>query len=89
MAEGMSMTRRGFVASLVAIPALGVAEPAGAGDRESRFRALSARLTGFPEEAFDPVLARDLIDGLLAAGDGGGLTVSTSACSRERPGGCR
>ena len=31
------------------------------------------RLTGFHVEAFDPALARSLIDGLRAMGDGAGL----------------
>ena len=68
-----SMSRRGFVASLASVPALGVIRPAGAADPLKRFRALSSRLTGFPENALDPALAGDLMDGLRAAGDGAGL----------------
>ena len=70
---GTAMTRRGFAAALASVPAVGLAGTARGGDRVERFRSLSARLTGFPEEAIDPGLALGMIDGLEAAGDGAGL----------------
>lgn len=71
--EGLAMTRRGFAAALASVPAVGLAGPAVGDDRTERFRSLSARLTGFPEDAIDPDLARSLIDGLDATGDGAGV----------------
>ena len=68
-----SMSRRGFVANLASVPALGVVRSACAAEPLKRFRALSARLTGFPEDALDPALAGDLMDRLEAAGDGARL----------------
>lgn len=71
--DKISLSRRGFVASLASIPVLGVIPPAGAAEPLKRFRALLARPTGFPEDALDPGLAVDLMDGLRAAEDGTGL----------------
>ena len=62
-----------FVAGLASVPLIGIARPGFCDDRMSRFRALSADLTGFPEDAIDPELARDLMHGLQATGDGAGL----------------
>lgn len=69
----MRATRRGFIAGVWALPALGVGGWAGAYEALERFRALSSRLTGFPEEALDPALAGDLLDALRATGEGAGL----------------
>ncbi len=68
--RGPNATRRAFVAGLIALPALGAAAPAGLGDAVARFRALSARLTGFPVEAFPEAVAGAMIDGFSARGDG-------------------
>ena len=57
------MPRQGIAANLASVPAP-------ATDSLKRFRVLSARLTGFPEDALDPALAGALLDGLQAAGDG-------------------
>lgn len=64
-----TVTRRRFVAAFVAIPAFGLA-CAREGDDVARFRLLSARLTGFPEEALDRDLALGLMEGLRSTGDG-------------------
>ena len=71
--DGMPLTRRGFMAGLAAISAIGTTGRAGAQETLQRFRALSARLTGFPAETLDPALADGLIDAIVAAGDGAGL----------------
>lgn len=71
--DRISISRRGFVASLASVPVLGIIRSADAADPLNRFRALSARLTGFPEDALDPGLAADLMDGLRAVGNGTGL----------------
>ena len=68
--RGPNATRRAFVAGLIALPALGMGDPTDTADTVARFRALSARLTGFPVEALDPTFAQDMIDGFLARGDG-------------------
>ena len=65
----MSATRRGFIAGVWALPALGVGGWAGAYEALERFRALSARLTGFPAAALDPAAAGDLLDALRATGE--------------------
>ncbi len=85
----MSLTRRGFVAGLATIPAIGATGRAGAQETLQRFRALSARLTGFPAETLDPGLADGLIDAIVEAGDGAGLerllsdTVSDAGAADE------
>ncbi len=72
--DGAALTRRGFAVGCASILALGLAGgPAGSADRLARFRSLSARLTGFPEEAVDRELALGLMEGLAAAGDRAGL----------------
>ena len=71
--RGPNATRRAFVAGLLALPALGTAASAGVGDTVTRFMALSARLTGFPVDAFAPTLAQDMMAGFLAQGDGSDL----------------
>ena len=67
------MSRQGVVASAASAPAPGAGRTAHAAESLKRFRALSARLTGFPEDALDPVLAGELMDRLQATGDGAGL----------------
>ena len=69
----MRATRRGFIGGVWALPALGFSGWAEAGEALERFLALSARLTGFPAEVFDPALAGDLLDALRATGEGAGL----------------
>ncbi len=69
----MRATRRGFIAGVWALPALGVGGWAGAYEALERFRALSSRLTGFPAASLDPALAGDLLDALRATGEGAGL----------------
>lgn len=71
--KNTSISRRGFIAGLASVSLIPIARPGISGGHEKRFRTLSARLTGFPEEAFDPVLARDMMHGLQATGDGAGL----------------
>ena len=68
-----TITRRRFVAGFAAIPAFGWAWPGESEDDPARFRLLSARLTGFPEEALDPDLARGLMEALASTGDGPGV----------------
>ncbi|MXW20459.1 MAG: hypothetical protein F4Z95_06610 [Gammaproteobacteria bacterium] len=69
----MSATRRCFIGGVWALPALGIGGWAGAYEALERFRALSARLTGFPEASLEPALAGDLLDALRTAGEGAGL----------------
>ena len=77
------------MAGLAAIPAIGATGRAGAQETLQRFRALSARLTGFPAETLDPGLADGLIDAIVEAGDGAGLerllsdTVSDAGAADE------
>jgi len=70
---GVTLTRRCFVGSLAAIPAFGLALLAQDRDGATSFRALSARLTGLPEEDLDPELALGLMEALRSTGDGPGL----------------
>ena len=67
------ITRRRFVAAFAAIPAFGLACAREDDDDVARFRLLSARLTGFPEEALDRDLALGLMEGLRSTGDGPGV----------------
>lgn len=67
------MSRQGVVANAASVPAPGAVRTAHAAESLKRFRVLSARLTGFPEDALDPALAGELMDRLQAAGDGAGL----------------
>ena len=69
----MRATRRNFIGGVWALPALGIGGWAGAYEALERFRALSARLTGFPAASLDPVLAGELLDALRATGEGAGL----------------
>lgn len=69
----MRATRRSFIGGVWALPALGVGGWAEAYEALERFRALSARLTGFPAASLDPALAGDLLDALRAMGEGAGL----------------
>lgn len=67
-----TISRRRFVAAIAAVPAFGLA-CAREGDDVARFRLLSARLMGFPEEALDRDLALGLMEGLRSTGDGPGV----------------
>ena len=69
----MRATRRSFIGGVWALPALGIGGWAGAYEALERFRALSARLTGFPAASLDPALAGDLLDALRATGESAGL----------------
>ncbi|MCY3817568.1 MAG: sugar dehydrogenase complex small subunit [Gammaproteobacteria bacterium] len=69
----MRATRRSFICGVWALPALGIGGWAGAYEALERFRALSARLTGFPAASLDPALAGELLDALRATGEGAGL----------------
>ena len=83
----MRATRRSFIGGVWALPALGIGGWAGAYEALERFRALSARLTGFPAAALDPALAGELLDALRATGDGDGLDGLPDGTADEVPGG--
>lgn len=77
------ITRRRFIAGFAAIPAFGCTWPGEGGDDLARFRSLSARLTGFPEEALDRDLALGLMEGLASTGDGPGVERLLSGTARD------
>ena len=77
------ITRRRFVAAFAAIPAFGLACAREDDDDVARFRLLSARLTGFPEEALDRDLALGLMEGLRSTGDGPGVERLLSGTARD------
>lgn len=83
----MRATRRSFIGGVWALPALGIGGWAGAYEALERFRALSARLTGFPPASLDPALAGDLLDALRAAGEGAGLEDVLAGTADGTPGG--
>ena len=83
----MRATRRGFIGGVWALPALGIGGWAEAYEALERFRALSARLTGFPTAALDPALAGELLDALRATGEGAGLDELPEATAEGAHGG--
>ena len=78
-----TITRRRFVAVFAGIPAFGSAWSREGDDDPARFRLLSARLTGFPEEALDHDLALVLMEGLASTGDGPGVERLLSGAARD------
>ncbi len=69
----MNITRRGFTLRLAGLLAAGMAGPTFGQDALRPFRSLSARLTGFAEDAIDPALALDMMENLQAAGSAAAL----------------
>ncbi len=73
MYERSRLPRRRFVAGCTLTAMVANIKLTAAEDRVAQFRSISARLTGFPDGAIDPYLARSLMDGLNATGAGPAL----------------